>query len=527
MKKHILTVLLISIVLFAYAQPSKTTMLAKVKSEHSKNLISAKLLGNGISERVYEDGKWVNYYRHSYTTTSKTQYQGVTQIYSGSLQYKKNGSAYVYDQLLVGDWNYKGIPNPDKNEVIKMLKSDLVNFVRLTNYNQIIGDISSISFPADPEWRWNKPTMVNFIVNATFSVPISYTEIEKAIHTFNVSLVADEFKGPWVRFVSTENSNLKKSISVSKHTSDEISAMKTLGEINAENQANAILSSLPKVEEPPVFESDKQLFYFVHDKLMTKSANEIKAYLYKLMTKERCYAENSTILLNNHTQKWFDYLFENLEAYKIAHCEYPTVKHYQSGQVEFYDKENRRILRYSGSKTTNSWTINLIEFYAAKANEFDRLKNNNANCGQKPDLTVRKITEYNTGDKVNAKFSNGTFPSFIEKIDPNNRNRYYIKLESNKTGRGYWMEEKFLTARTDDGITETTDANQDTDKEKTDNTNQTQESFNIGDKVQVRTGSLGWLDGEIIRYASRKYLVKFTKNYKDMWVAASNLRKKE
>ena len=525
MKKHILTLLFISSVFFAYAQPSKTTMLAKVKSKHSKNLISAKLLGNGISERLYEDGKWVNYYRHSYTTTSKTQYQGVSQVYSGSLQYKKNGSAYVYDQLLVGDWYYKGIPNPDKNEVIKMMKADLVNFVRLTNYNQIVGDVTNISFPADPEWRWNKPTMVNFKMIATYSIPISYTELEKGIHTFNVSLVADEFKGPWVRFLSTEDSHSKKRISVSKHTSDEIRAMKTLGEINAENQANAIRSSLPEVSDIPIFESDKQLFYFLHDIIMTKSANEIKAYLYKLMNKDRCYAENSTILLNNHTQKWFDYLFENLEAYKIAHCEYPSIKHEQAGQIELYDKENRRILRYVGSKTDNSWTINEISFYGAKTSEYDRLKSNNTNCGQKPDLTVRKVIAYKVGDKINAKFSNGTFAAYIDKKDPNFSNRYFIKLANDNSGKGYWMTEENFTARTGDDATTTQETN---NNQKTNtNTNKTKESFKVGDKVQMQTRSKGWLDGEIIKYASHKYLIKFTKNYKDMWVSPTQLRLKQ
>jgi len=54
-----------------------------------------------------------------------------------------------------------------------------------------------------------------------------------------------------------------------------------------------------------------------------------------------------------------------------------------------------------------------------------------------------------------------------------------------------------------------------------------QVNFKIGDKIQVQTKTQGWLDGEIIRYASRKYLIKFKKNFKDSWIPATQLRLKK
>lgn len=523
MKKHILTLLFISTVFFAYAQPSKSALLAKIKSIHSKNLISAKLVGNGISERVYEDGAWRYYYRHSYTIVQKTQYQGITIVYSGGIQYIKSGG-YVYSKLLVGDSYYKGVPNPDKAVILKMVKDDLLNFVRLSNYNRIVGKVTDIGFPADPKWYWRKLTQVDCLMKATFSVPVSYTELEKGVHFFRVSLVSDKYKSPWVRFVSIEESKLKKPISVSKHTADQIRAMKTLHDIDEENKAKAVMSSLPDVGEIPKFESDKQLFYFMHDVFLTKSANEVKAYLYKTMNKDRCFTEKSNVVMNSGTQEWFDQLTNNLDAYKGAHCQYPSVKHQQTGQIEFYDKENRRILRFTGSKTGDTWTLNEVSFYPAKASELTRMKNNNANCQEKPNLTVRKVVAYNIGDKINAKFSNGTFPAYIDKKDPNFSNRYFIKLENDNSGKGYWMTEDFFTPRTGGATTNTQNNN---NVNTNTNTNKKQVSFKVGDKVQVQTRTKGWLDGEIIKYASHKYLIKFKKNYKDMWVPPTQLRLKQ
>ena len=195
--------------------------------------------------------------------------------------------------------------------------------------------------------------------------------------------------------------------------------------------------------------------------------------------------------MNSGTKAWFDKLINNLDAYKTAHCQYPTVKHQQTGQIEFYDKENRRILRFSGSKSADSWTLNLVSFYPAKANELSRMKNNNANCQAKPNLTVRKVIAYNIGDKINAKFSNGTFPAFIVKKDPSFSNRYSNNSNTN---------------------TETTNK---------------KVNFKVGDKIQVQTKTQGWLDGKIIKYASHKYLIKFDKNFRDSWISATQLRLKK
>lgn len=518
MKKLFFGTLFIFISIFAFAQPSAGTMMAKIKAKHPKGLISASFAGKAISERLYEDGVWNTYYRRSYTIKSRTKHAGVTQVYGGGLQYKKTGGRYIYDQFLVGDWYYLGIPNPNKQEVLKLLKADLKKFLQSYHYNKIVGDVSEITFPANAKYHWNKLTSVNFDVNVTYAESVSYTEIEKAVHTYEVNLRSDVFKGPWVKFLSSYQGHKKKVISKTTYTSDEIEAMKTLADIDDENLAKAEYADLPDVGKIPVFESEKQLFYFIHDKVMTKDAKTVKAFLYKVLSKQCMHSE---LLLNTRDQQWVDNIFNNVETYKKTHCVYPAIKHQQAGFFEFYDKENRRILGYTGSYEEGTWKLRSIRYYVAKPDDIARMQNSQNNCQAKPNLAVKKIVQYKAGDKVNAKFSNGTFPYVINKKDGSN-DRYYIKAEGDPAGRGYWMNGTSLTSRTvDDAVEEKTTEGKTEDKVETTTIKPT---FNIGDKVGVKTRT-GVLYGEIIRYASRKFLIKFEKNYQDMWVAPDNLVK--
>ena len=332
-------------------------------------------------------------------------------------------------------------------------------------------------------------------------------------------MISDEFKGPWVRFMSQNNKKNKSVISVTKYTSEEIDAMKTLADLDAENRANNFLANLPEVGDIPAFESDKQLFYYMHEKVMGETTKNLEAYIYKTMDKS-CYEENSEVLLNHWAVKWYDYLIENHEAYKGAHCMYPTVKAHQKGMITFYDKEDRRMLTMEAEQSGDTWMLTEISFYAAKSSEIESMKSLDGNCGEKPDLTVRKVLTYKVGDKVLGTFSNGEYAGYIEKLDPNIPSRYFMKLDGDNSGKGYWMNEVNLKPNTNPSTTVTEETNTKTETKEETKTNVT---FKVGDKVTVNT-SQGKKKGKIIKYASHKYLVKFTDpRLGDTWCAPTNL----
>ncbi|MDD3741359.1 MAG: hypothetical protein PHH30_08965 [Bacteroidales bacterium] len=523
MKKILLFVMTCFFITSYYAQPSETVMINKIKSSNtSGNLLNVELLGSGTSEKVFEDNAWHTYYRRSYKTKSKTDYPGIFFIYFGSIQYELVGGAYQYDRMLVGEWHYEGVPDPNKEEILALLNSDLIKYLGRNTYNDIVGDLSEITFPDDVKFHWHELTSVSFLTNVTYSEKISYTEVRKAEHTIEVRLYADEFKGPWKSFLSTkkDDGSTKNSGEIIKYTAEEMAQMKTLSELDEENAAKAYTSSLPEVEEIPSFESDKQLFYYVHEIIMTKPTEEVKAYLFKMLEKS-CFEDNSTVLLKSWAQKWYDNIGSNHQAYINAHCLYPTVKAYQSGMITFYDRENTRMLRIVGVEQDGTFKLREIAFYPASSTDIERMKNNDNNCGEKPDLTVRKIMSYEIGDKVIGKFSNGDFPGSIENIDPYNPDRYYFKLESN--GKGYWMDEVNLMPNDNPKESEIkSDNNTDNNTEEPTNT---ETVFNVGDKVIVNSNQ-GKKKGKIIKYASNKYLVKFIDpRYGDTWVSKANLEK--
>ena len=183
------------------------------------------------------------------------------------------------------------------------------------------------------------------------------------------------------------------------------------------------------------------------------------------------------------------------------------------------------MLRFVGSYEDQKWKIQEISYYAPKPAEQERMKNMTANCGEKPDLTVRKVVSYNIGDKVNAKFSNGTFPAYITKKDPNRKNRYFIKLDGDNSGKGYWMEEQFFTPRSGESSTNTSSNNNSNNSNANNSNNNQQQSFKVGDKVKVKT-TKGMMKAKIIKTASGRFLVKFKLPvFGDTWVKANQMVK--
>ncbi len=523
MKKLLLLLLLTGIISVLKAQPSSSAIIAKIKKD--EGAISVKLRGNGISETEFENGKWVYYFRRSYNSTFNTKYKGVKKIYSGGIQYKKVGGKYVFDRYLLGKYYYEGVQIWGKDELLNLLKSDIRTLVKDMYYYKIVDKDIKVRLAEDPEWDCS-PTSATFFVIVTYTAKYGNV-LETAEHKYKIWANAEKYHGKWIEFQTFYKSK-EKVLSTKKYSQDEIDEIKTLGELEddkiLEAEAKKDREDLIPVGDIPKFDSGRQLGYFLHNIILTKNEKEIKSYIYKMLSKG-CYVKNSDIVLTKDTKEWIKYLLSHIKEYRIVHCKYPTEKEHGMSYVRFLDKENSKILSFYGVEEDGTYKINEIDFYAPDKKAQERMKNNNSNCqDSKPDLTIRKIVKYNVGDKVNAKFKNGTFASKIEKIDPYNRDRYYIKLLNGGT-RGYWMEEKFLSPY--DGKNNDNQTTNKTDNKKQTTSTQNQNvTFSVGDKVKVKT-TKGEKTGKITKITSNKYLVKFNDiRYGEKWVAKKYLIKK-
>ncbi len=125
MKKLFLLLTAILFSILSFAQPSQGTMTAQIKGDYaSGTFLSVEYTGTGTSEKEYADGAWHNYFYQNYRSKSKTDYPGITHIYRGVIRYENN----QFDQYLIGDSWYEGVPDPDQEELLAILKADLVKF---------------------------------------------------------------------------------------------------------------------------------------------------------------------------------------------------------------------------------------------------------------------------------------------------------------------------------------------------------------------------------------------------------------
>ena len=494
------------------AQPSDAKIKGLINDIYGTNINSVKLR-KGYTKELLENGRRIIVYRRGYDYIAKTKFSGVTYEGSGSFEYLKSGGSYSYRKHFTSAGVYKGIPDPKTETVQNYLNSNLKDFIKY-DYDYIVGNISEITLTPNTKYKWIAPNVVEFYADVEYSKKSSNTELTKTRHTYEVYLYSDKYQSPFNKMEAS--SDKQEAISKTTHTTAELDAMKTLQDIDIDNMAAAALSSLPKVDNPPVFASDKQLFYYLHDKIMTNDANTIKAYLYKIMAKS-CY--DSGIILKGREQEWFDKITDNATVYQKTHCQYPKVKEEQYGMIAFYDKERGRGVGFVGVEEDNTWKLRTIRYYPAKEDDVKRMENSTGTCGDKPALAVEKVIKYEIGDIVDIKFSNGMFAAKVEKKDNNFDNRYYVKLIDG--GRGYWKTSDEMspsTAKEKSTVSKMGTVSSTVKSEKV--------SFIVGDKVSVKTRS-GNMKGKIVKSSGSKFLVKLNDfRYEDMWVAPANLIKR-
>ena len=354
-----------------------------------------------------------------------------------------------------------------------------------------------ISIPDNTKFNWSSPDQVTFNVKAVYTKKTSNTKVEKAEHIYETMLFREPNDGKWNRILASEIEGAKKIISKKEYGSSEIKNLKTLKVLDSEKQANTTKSTLPSVEAPPVFKSDKQLFYYIHDRLMATTPQMAKAYLYKVLSKE---AFQNGHTLKPYTKMWLDKLIKNLKSYQYTFCQYPQVKDEQNGMIYFYNKDKSKFVRMVAYNEQGTWKLNLIDYYPPSQDIVNRLWKIKGNCTEKPNLEVKKNESFAIGDIVDVKFSNGTFPAEVKKQDYYNKNRYFVKMLQG--GRSYWVESNVMQK-----------------------SNYKKVEFSVGDNVVVKSSS-GDFKGTITNLDGEKALIKFEDSgYKDMWVNKSNLSK--
>jgi len=205
------------------SKPSDKVVIEKVRERFKSGDITL----NGESTRKEQiKGVWHYYYWRHFTVTA-TNEEGLTGKMTGAVIYEKIVDTYSFHNYATGEMSVGGVKDPNKDEIINYLYANLQDFLGGA-YNDIVGEKPIISIPDNSKFNWGSPEMLTLNIKVVYSRKVSYTEIEKAEHTYETMLFKNGADGEWNRILADNIEGEKKVISRKKYTSAEIDAMKTL-----------------------------------------------------------------------------------------------------------------------------------------------------------------------------------------------------------------------------------------------------------------------------------------------------------
>lgn len=459
----------------SFAQPSDAQIKSRVLNHGAK---SVEFYGTGKVHNTLTE----TYYIRSFVASYATEYPGVTQKVSTEYKYNKNGGSWSFTKEFIVEVVYDGIPNPTEEELLSMINSDKKEFLG-GSYTDIVGEVESIKLAQEPHWMWHSVSSVSVDMEAIYSKKMSSTEISKVKQIHTVRLYSDGFKQPWNKFKGSKK-GYPEIISTQTYSAEEIRNMKTLYDIELDNEAEAIMSGLPTITIPE-FRNTKEVIVHTFKMLREATHDEFKSYLYEMLSSDFFHGEQSKVL-NSYGER----LFEDMEpifnpntAFKDQYCEHPKVKTDGETSMEFWNKAMDRYTRINVKKHNGSFKITAISAYVfVKSEDANRLRSmGTENCGEPVQTEVEEVATYAVGESCKVYVRGyGWINATISQKDTNFDNRYLVKDENGKSA-WYTTESLQKTTQTVESTptptsTSTNNSTQESSEEKEQNTSNQENS---------------------------------------------------
>lgn len=450
MKYSIYLLLLASSVLLAQPSDAEITTLLKNKGAIQVKFTSSKgTVHTSLTEKWYErtaESKW--------TTEIPSVYRWERSDY----RYDYSGGRWVYTKTYFGSGWYDGIPNPSEAQIIDILENSMVG------YQGAYFEKPVFKLASEPKFNWHTFNSVEFLVEAVYFKKVSYTEFQKVKATFPVRLYKDCGNGrydntvkkifkdaPWLpvqmAVISTDYGK-EEVLETKKISSEESENLRNMQEMYGDEIAKKQLAALGTIDIP-AFKNDKEAIVWIHNVMY--SGDEKKAELMAYHMLSSFYFENgTTTTLNERGKQLLENIKNGVKTYSVIYCEHPSVKHQQTGMLQFYDRENYSFARIAVQKEGETYKIADLEFaYAPNSSQITSCKNaGDSNCGEPIKTETAKAPEkFEIGDKVIVNW-NGQGKDFytgkIVKIDPYNPNRYFVEFDEIQSA---WIDGKFIGKR--------------------------------------------------------------------------------
>ncbi|MEZ4826534.1 MAG: hypothetical protein R3C61_09600 [Bacteroidia bacterium] len=285
-----------------------------------------------------------------YRNAKIAEYPNATVEIGGIARYTIVDGKFSFNRFLT-TWNeYKGIPTPTNEEVLDMVNQNLSSFL-VGRYNDIVSEVENLRIAEDKKSEWHTPNSFSINLACSYEKKVSYTETARYDAIYRVRFYRDAITSPWKPgFVSSNQE--ENELSRTTHSADDLRVMPTLASIDAERKANEALAGLPAVVIPE-FQSDVEVFMFVHKILREGTADEFEAMLMKMLAPSY-FIEGSTVLLNANGANIINnnrrIAYEGKSTYSQQYCEDPLIKHRQENMIEFLNKSKQTYTRIALEK---------------------------------------------------------------------------------------------------------------------------------------------------------------------------------
>ncbi|MGV7107240.1 hypothetical protein [Flavobacterium sp. U410] len=456
----------------SFAQPSDAEIVSLLKG---KGAIDVKFTSAKGTVHTTVTEKW---YERTAESKWKTEIPNIYRWERSDYRYDFRGGKWSYNRTYFGSGWYDGIPNPTEKEIVSILENSMVGYQGAYFQKPVF------KLTKEPKFNWHTFNSVEFNVEAVYFKKVSYTEFQKVKATFPVRLYKDCGNGKYdntakkifkdaswlpVQMAMISNSYGKEEVlETKKISSEEAENLRNMQEMYGDEIAKNQLAAMGSIDIP-AFKNDKEAIVWIHNIMYSGDAKKAELMAYHMLSS--FYFENgSEATLNERGKQLVENIKNGVKTYATIYCEHPSIKHQQSGMLQFYDRDNYSFGRIAVQKEGDVYKISDLEFaYAPNSSQINACKQAaDKNCAEGINTGITAGPEkFNIGDNVIVNW-NGQGKDFytgkITKIDEYNSNRYFVTFDEIQSA---WIDGKFIGKRGEIAKEETATQN------NTSNTNST------------------------------------------------------
>ncbi len=349
--KHYPTLIAVILCSFqAYSQPTDAAILKKLSTNsNNPDHISTSLSKKGNIEKEIQNGKTVTTYTRWYSSKLKTEWSGVTRVYSAAIIYESQGGSWVYRSKTVGNNSFLGMSDPTIQEITTLINQDQIAFIGPISSKSFLTKLQDIKFADEPKMYWPKPTNVELNITAVYDKKGPSPKIMTMQGNFRLKLERDDINAPW-KIIHSHKQYDKEVNSRSLSLEDYKQLLSLTQQISSSNNKNH-LEKLPEIMVPK---------YSSHNDLVRHSVEIMKkndpllmeAFVRKSLS-DYYFDKTMDQVLTKEGNELLNELLSSFSGYSTQYCPKPLIKSSGENTTSWYNKNHSEYIRLDSRDMQN------------------------------------------------------------------------------------------------------------------------------------------------------------------------------